>query len=74
VTRALRPCVEGHGAWLGRSPEQVFTVSGTAEEAAERVRELEVAGAGTVVLRMVGPEPVRQLGAVLKALGRQARN
>lgn len=74
VAQALRPCVEGHGAWLGRSPEQVFTVSGTAEEAAERVRELEVAGASTVVLRMVGPEPARQLGTVLKALGRQARN
>lgn len=74
VARALRPCVEGHGAWLGRPPEQVFTVSGTAEEAAERVRELEVAGAGTVVLRMVGPEPVRQLGTVLEALGRPARN
>ncbi|MEU0193686.1 LLM class flavin-dependent oxidoreductase [Streptomyces afghaniensis] len=74
VAQALRPCVEGHGAWLGRSPEQVFTVSGTAEEAAEQVRELEVAGASTVVLRMVGPEPARQLGTVLKALGRQARN
>lgn len=74
VAQALRPCVEGHGAWLGRSPEQVFTVSGTAEKAAERVRELEVAGASTVVLRMVGPEPARQLGTVLKALGRQARN
>ncbi|MEU0250773.1 LLM class flavin-dependent oxidoreductase [Streptomyces sp. NPDC006235] len=74
VARALRPCVEGHGAWLGRSPEQVFTVSGTADEAAERVRELEAAGAGTVVLRMVGHEPVRQLGTVLKALGRRTRN
>ncbi|MFI9584302.1 LLM class flavin-dependent oxidoreductase [Streptomyces sp. NPDC052236] len=74
VAQALQPCVEGQGAWLGRPPEQVFTASGTAEEVAERVRELEVAGAGTVVLRMVGPEPVRQLGTVLKALGRQVRN
>jgi alkanesulfonate monooxygenase SsuD/methylene tetrahydromethanopterin reductase-like flavin-dependent oxidoreductase (luciferase family) len=74
VEQALRPCVEGQGAWLGRPPEQVFTVSGRAEEAAERVRELEAAGAGTVVLRMVGPEPVKQLGTVLKALGRQARS
>ncbi len=47
AARALRPCVEGHGAWLGRSPEQVFTVSGTAEEAAEGVRALEVAGAAS---------------------------
>ncbi|GGZ44548.1 N5,N10-methylene tetrahydromethanopterin reductase [Streptomyces bluensis] len=69
VTRALRPHVEGQGAWLGRPAEQVFTVSGTAVETAGQVRELADAGAGTVVLRMAGPEPVRQLGAVLKALG-----
>ncbi|MEV6587124.1 LLM class flavin-dependent oxidoreductase [Streptomyces acidicola] len=70
VTQALRPQVEGQGAWLGRPAEQVFTVSGTAVEAAGQVRELAEAGADTVVLRMAGPEPVRQLGAVLKALGR----
>ncbi|MER6012141.1 LLM class flavin-dependent oxidoreductase [Streptomyces bluensis] len=70
VTQALRPHVEGQGAWLGRPAEQVFTVSGTAVEAAGQIRELADAGAGTVVLRMAGPEPVRQLGAVLKALGR----
>ncbi|MFF4520987.1 LLM class flavin-dependent oxidoreductase [Streptomyces bluensis] len=69
VTRALRPHVEGQGAWLGRPAEQVFTVSGTAVETAGQVRELADAGAGTVVLRMAGPEPVRQLEAVLKALG-----
>lgn len=74
VARTLRPSVEGHGAWLGRPPEQVFTASGSAGEVADRVRELEAAGAGTVVLRMVGPEPVRQLGAVLQAFGRQARS
>ncbi|MFB7560046.1 LLM class flavin-dependent oxidoreductase [Streptomyces brevispora] len=70
VARTLRPSVEGHGAWLGRPPEQVFTVSGSAADAAERVRELAAVGAGTVVLRMVGPEPVRQLGTVLEALDR----
>ncbi|MEV7236578.1 LLM class flavin-dependent oxidoreductase [Streptomyces sp. NPDC051020] len=70
VAQILRPSVEGHGAWLGRPPEQVFTVSGSAADAAERVRELAAVGAGTVVLRMVGPEPVRQLGTVLGALAR----
>ncbi|MFJ9587564.1 LLM class flavin-dependent oxidoreductase [Streptomyces acidicola] len=70
VAQALRPQVEGQGAWLGRPAEQVFTVSGTAVEAAGQVRELAEAGADTVVLRMAGPGPVRQLGAVLKALGR----
>ncbi|WP_405014941.1 LLM class flavin-dependent oxidoreductase [Kitasatospora sp. NBC_01539] len=71
VAQTLRPSVEGHGAWLGRPPEQVFTVSGGAADAAERIRELAAAGAGTVVLRVVGPEPVRQLGTVLDALARR---
>lgn len=70
VAQTLQPCVEGHGAWLGRPPEQVFTVSGRAGEAAERVRELAASGADTVVLRMVGPHPVGQLRTVLEALER----
>ena len=69
VQHELQPHVDGHGAWLGRPAEQVYTVSGTAEQAAERVRELEAAGADTVVLRMIGPEPVERLGSLLKALG-----
>ncbi|GAA2741960.1 LLM class flavin-dependent oxidoreductase [Kitasatospora cinereorecta] len=68
VTRTLRPSVEGHGGWLGRPPEQVFTVSGRAADAAGRVRELAAAGAGTVVLRIVGEEPLEQLRSVLDAL------
>ena len=70
VQHELQPHVDGHGAWLGRPAEQVYTVSGTAEQAAERVRALEAAGADTVVLRMIGPEPVERLGDLLKALGR----
>lgn len=70
VARTLRPLVEGQGAWLGRPPEEVFTVSGTAAEAADHVRALAAADADTVVLRIFGQEPVRQLGAVLGALGR----
>ncbi|WP_427924951.1 LLM class flavin-dependent oxidoreductase [Streptomyces sp. cg40] len=70
VQRELQPHVDGHGAWLGRPAERVYTVSGTAEQAAERVRELEAAGADTVVLRMIGPEPAERLGDLLKALGR----
>lgn len=68
VARTLRPSVEGHAAWLGRPPEQVFTVSGRVEDAAERVSELAAAGAGTVVLRIVGDEPLKQLGNVLETL------
>ncbi|MCX4739370.1 LLM class flavin-dependent oxidoreductase [Streptomyces antibioticus] len=70
VSRTLRPHVEGHGAWLGRPPEEVFTVSGTAAQAAARVADLASAGADTVVLRIVGAEPLRQLESVLGALAR----
>lgn len=70
VSRTLRPHVEGHGAWLGRPPEEVFTVSGTAAQAAARVADLATAGADTVVLRIVGAEPLRQLESVLGALAR----
>ncbi|MFI1027212.1 LLM class flavin-dependent oxidoreductase [Streptomyces sp. NPDC020951] len=70
VARTLHPHTEGHGAWLGRPQEDVFTVSGTAAEAVGRIGELAAAGADTVVLRIVGEEPLRQLAGVLDALGR----
>lgn len=73
VARVLRPSVEGHAEWLGRPAEQVFTVSGRPADAAERIGELVAAGAGTVGLRMVGPEPVRQLASVLEALAAAGR-
>jgi alkanesulfonate monooxygenase SsuD/methylene tetrahydromethanopterin reductase-like flavin-dependent oxidoreductase (luciferase family) len=65
VARALRPHVEGHAAWLGRPEEEVFTVSGPAPQAASRIQDLATAGANTVVLRVAGAEPLRQLEAVL---------
>ncbi|MEV6380082.1 LLM class flavin-dependent oxidoreductase [Streptomyces sp. NPDC051773] len=67
VARTLHPHTEGHGAWLGRPQDEVFTVSGAAGGAADAVRALAAAGAGTVVLRFVGEEPLRQLEAVLGA-------
>ncbi|EGG45230.1 LLM class flavin-dependent oxidoreductase [Streptomyces griseoaurantiacus] len=70
AAEALRPLTEGQAAWLGRPAEEVFTVSGRPEEAAGRVRDLAAAGADTVVLRVAGAEPARQLGRVLEALGR----
>ncbi|MFE9438193.1 LLM class flavin-dependent oxidoreductase [Streptomyces sp. NPDC006602] len=70
VARTLHPHTEGHGAWLGRPQEEVFTVSGSPAEAAGRLHELETAGADTIVLRIVGAEPLGQLEAVLEALGR----
>ncbi|MDH6514375.1 alkanesulfonate monooxygenase SsuD/methylene tetrahydromethanopterin reductase-like flavin-dependent oxidoreductase (luciferase family) [Streptomyces sp. SAI-208] len=71
VTRILRPHVEGHGAWLGRPPHEVFTVSGSASRAAGLIRELATAGADTVVLRMTGPDPLGQLKAVVEAAAQQ---
>ncbi|WP_030043752.1 LLM class flavin-dependent oxidoreductase, partial [Streptomyces resistomycificus] len=70
VAEALHPHTEGHGAWLGRPQEEVFTVSGKPAEAAARIHDLEAAGADTVVLRFIGPEPLVQLQSVLAALGR----
>ncbi|MDX3453386.1 LLM class flavin-dependent oxidoreductase [Streptomyces sp. ME02-8801-2C] len=71
VARTLHPHTEGHGEWLGRPQEDVFTVSGSAPEAAEDIGALSAAGADTVVLRIVGAEPLRQLEAVMGALGRR---
>ena len=67
AAEVLRPAVEGQAAWLNRTPEELFTVSGTPAEAAARIAELEAAGATSVVLRFSGDEPVRQLGATLAA-------
>ncbi|MFF5359951.1 LLM class flavin-dependent oxidoreductase [Streptomyces scabiei] len=65
VARTLHPHTEGHGAWLGRPQDEVFTVSGDAAGAAAGIRALAEAGADTVVLRFVGEDPLGQLEAVL---------
>ncbi|MGY1501130.1 LLM class flavin-dependent oxidoreductase [Streptomyces sp. QTS52] len=70
VARALHPLTEGQGGWLGRPQEDVFTVSGSAQEAAEDIGALSAAGADTVALRFAGAEPLRQLEAVLEAVRR----
>ncbi|MDQ1045260.1 LLM class flavin-dependent oxidoreductase [Streptomyces sp. V4I2] len=70
VARTLHPVTEGQGAWLGRPQDEVFTVSGRPAQAAAHVQDLAAAGADTVVLRVIGPEPLDQLKAVLGALGR----
>ncbi|WP_217240487.1 LLM class flavin-dependent oxidoreductase [Streptomyces sp. AC555_RSS877] len=70
VAQTLHPHTEGQGTWLGRPREEVFTVSGKPTQAAEHLHGLQAAGADTVVLRIIGPEPLQQLEAVLEALGR----
>lgn len=70
AAEALCPHTEGQAAWLGRPVDEVFTVSGRPEDAVGHVRELATAGADTVVLRVAGAEPVRQLGSLLETLRR----
>lgn len=60
--------IGGQAEWLGVPPADVFSVGGTAEQAADDVRALWAAGADTVVLRPVGDEPLAQLRPVLTAL------
>ena len=64
----LAGMVEGQAGWLGRRPADLFSVTGTPAEAAEHVRSLAAAGATTVVLRPVGPDPLVQFAAVRAAL------
>jgi len=64
----IGPSLDGHAAWLGRPAEQVFAASGPVATVAARVRELWAAGAGTVVLRAVGPEPLAQVTAAVREL------
>jgi 5,10-methylenetetrahydromethanopterin reductase len=69
---ALREFLAGQGSWLGKTPDELFSVSGTAAQAAARVDELVAAGAETVVLRVFGPEPLRQMAALLAARAKAA--
>jgi 5,10-methylenetetrahydromethanopterin reductase len=67
VTGAL---VEGQAGWLGVPPSEVFSLIGPAAEVPGKVESLVDAGAATVVLRPLGPDPISQVKAALTALGR----
>jgi len=67
---ATRATLDGHAEWLGVPPEELFTVIGPAGAIAGKVAALHAAGAGTVVLRPLGPDQIGQAGAALAALGR----
>jgi 5,10-methylenetetrahydromethanopterin reductase len=56
--------LEVHADWLPHPLDQVFTISGTPTAAAATVRSLWSAGAETVALRPLGPNPLDQLAAV----------
>ncbi|GAA3345910.1 LLM class flavin-dependent oxidoreductase [Amorphoplanes nipponensis] len=65
---ATRDIVATQAAWLGAAPEELFTLIGPAAVVPERVGALRAAGAGTVVLRPLGPAPLEQVRAALAAL------
>lgn len=66
-----REAVEGQAAWLGVPPAEVYTLTGPASALPARIAELERAGASTVVLRPLGPDPDGQTRAALAAITRQ---
>lgn len=66
------PALRGQAEWLGVDPAALYRAEGTAAVAAERVRALWDAGAHTVVLRPIGPDPLGQVRAVGAALDREA--
>jgi 5,10-methylenetetrahydromethanopterin reductase len=63
-----REAIAGQAAWLGVPPSSVFTLTGPASELPARLAELEAAGASTVVLRSLGPDPDAQTRAALAAM------
>lgn len=67
---ATRRIVAGQAEWLGVPAEALFSVIGPAGAIAGKVAALHSAGAGTVVLRPLGPDPNGQARAALRALGR----
>ncbi|GAA4063482.1 LLM class flavin-dependent oxidoreductase [Nonomuraea soli] len=61
--------VQGTAGFLKIDPSEVFSVSGTAEQAAARLAELDRAGAHTVVLRPADhDDPLRHVSELLAAL------
>lgn len=68
AAEAIRSAVAGQAAWLGVPPAEVFTLTGPASSLPGKVAELAAAGASTVVLRPLGPDPDGQTRAALGAL------
>ncbi|SNY74595.1 Flavin-dependent oxidoreductase, luciferase family (includes alkanesulfonate monooxygenase SsuD and methylene tetrahydromethanopterin reductase) [Paractinoplanes atraurantiacus] len=66
VTREM---VEGQAAWLGVDPSEVFSLIGPAEEIPGKIESLRAAGADTIVLRPLGPDPLSQVRTAMRAIG-----
>ncbi|MFI6596259.1 LLM class flavin-dependent oxidoreductase [Nonomuraea sp. NPDC050536] len=68
AAKVLRPIAEEQAAFMGVAPEEVAMATGSPAEAAAHVRDLAAAGAATVVVRPVGPEPLTHVRRLLAAL------
>lgn len=62
--------VNGQAEWLGKQPSELFSLIGPVAEVPSKVESIAAAGAKTIVLRPLGPDPIPQLKAALQALGR----
>ncbi|UCM91899.1 LLM class flavin-dependent oxidoreductase [Streptomyces marincola] len=64
------PVLAEQAGWLGIPADEAFLAAGDPDTAAARIHELWHAGASTVVLRPVGPDPLGQTAAALAAAAR----
>jgi alkanesulfonate monooxygenase SsuD/methylene tetrahydromethanopterin reductase-like flavin-dependent oxidoreductase (luciferase family) len=69
---ATRDKVAAQAAWLGIPPSDLFTLIGPAETIPAKVAALHEAGAATVILRPVGPDPEAHVREAMAALGTTA--
>ncbi|WP_045740637.1 LLM class flavin-dependent oxidoreductase [Actinoplanes rectilineatus] len=60
--------VAGQAAWLGKQPEELFSLIGAAGELPAKVRQLADAHVSTIVLRPLGPDPIAQVRTAIAAL------
>ncbi|MEV4468893.1 LLM class flavin-dependent oxidoreductase [Nonomuraea sp. NPDC049504] len=68
TTAGSQALVEGQAGFLGVEPSEVAVAEGTPEQAAAHVKELWAAGATTVAVRPLGPDPLGQVRTLLSAL------
>ncbi|MEU8820336.1 LLM class flavin-dependent oxidoreductase [Actinoplanes sp. NPDC048796] len=66
VTREM---VEGQAAWLGVDPSEIFSLIGPAGEIPGKIEALRAAGADTIVLRPLGPDPLAQARTAMEVIG-----
>ncbi len=68
AAEVTRDVLAGQASWLGVPPSDLFALIGSAGTVPARVSALHAAGADTVVLRPLGPDPAGQARAALAAV------